>query len=441
MMKNVTFSLLLLILIVSDFAFAQKKDTMKTKDQKTILIYQGGIELKNFDEDYVEYYRSIWQVNALKIENEFINAESYYEYEKKNTTTLSNLSKSGLIREKENFNSYNVGYVNSIRKKLAIRGYTDTTTKVFIDRYNSLEIEPVIKKILFLNLYNGYDQMSYKKIKIDVLFKFKTTYDEVIDSILVTCYSNSYLSKKGGGVLSKTNSTTSLIDVAILNGFNTFDKTERFNNLLKLEQNDEVYPSVLKIGKTVQTCKNINDVSQSTVVVKRNDNSHGSGFVISSDGFVLTNFHVIAGNSPSKKEIVKVVFANGEEYDAKIVRFSKIHDLALLKIEKTFNQSISVDVLNKSEIYSDVFAVGAPKSIDLAQSVTNGMISNERVLSNTRLYQLSMSINFGNSGGPLVDKNGNLQGVLVSKLVGYSTEGIGFAVPSSIICKSLNIQY
>ena len=89
----------------------------------------------------------------------------------------------------------------------------------------------------------------------------------------------------------------------------------------------------------------------------------------------------------------------------------------------------------------DVYTVGAPKSIELGQTFTSGLISNERNANNNQLLQLSMPVNFGNSGGPLFDQSGLLHGVIVAKLVGESTEGISFAIPAYKIGEYLNISY
>jgi serine protease Do len=70
-----------------------------------------------------------------------------------------------------------------------------------------------------------------------------------------------------------------------------------------------------------------------------------------------------------------------------------------------------------------------------------GLISNERVVNNNNLLQVNININGGNSGGPLFEKNGTLQGVIQSKLIGKDTEGVGFAIPSYLVPSYLNINY
>jgi len=105
--------------------------------------------------------------------------------------------------------------------------------------------------------------------------------------------------------------------------------------------------------------------------------------------------------------------------------------------EKVFLLSDTKTFKNLSEVYT----IGAPKSVELGQSVSLGLISNERTTNNNNLLQLNININGGNSGGPLFEKNGTLQGIIQSKLVGKDTEGVGFAIPSYLVSSYLNIQY
>ncbi len=88
-----------------------------------------------------------------------------------------------------------------------------------------------------------------------------------------------------------------------------------------------------------------------------------------------------------------------------------------------------------------MYTIGAPKSIELGQSISAGIISNERNNNNNVLLQLGMSVNAGNSGGPLFNKDGVLDGVVCAKLIGENTEGVAFAIPSYLIQGYLNIKY
>jgi S1-C subfamily serine protease len=195
----------------------------------------------------------------------------------------------------------------------------------------------------------------------------------------------------------------------------------------------------LSIFTPKSSVKTVEEASLASVIIKRNDKGHGSGFAISNDGYILTNFHVIAGKTTDQLEGIKVILSNGEELEAKVVRYNRARDIALLKVDYQFEKAFALKSSKDFNSLQEVYTIGAPKSIELGQSITKGLISNERNANNNSLLQLSISINGGNSGGPLFDTNGLLHGVIQSKLVGYATEGVGFAIPSYLIADYLNI--
>ena len=126
--------------------------------------------------------------------------------------------------------------------------------------------------------------------------------------------------------------------------------------------------------------------------------------------------------------------------DVTVVRVNKFRDLALLKVTKTFEKAFVVSSTKTFKNMQDAYTIGAPKSLELGQSISAGVISNERKANNNNLLQLGMSVNSGNSGGPLFDATGILHGVIVSKLVGENTEGVSFAIPSYLIEEYLKIK-
>jgi len=112
-----------------------------------------------------------------------------------------------------------------------------------------------------------------------------------------------------------------------------------------------------------------------------------------------------------------------------------------LKVEYNFEKAFLLTSEKTFKNLSEVYTIGAPKSVELGQSVSIGLISNERNSNNNNVLQLSMSLNGGNSGGPLFDKTGVLHGVIQAKLVGKDTEGVGFAIPGYLIPEYLKISY
>jgi S1-C subfamily serine protease len=223
-------------------------------------------------------------------------------------------------------------------------------------------------------------------------------------------------------------------------------KNKSFTANSKLNTDYAIKDNALTISAIADADRvsNKKDAFQATVIVKTKENDkdagHGSGFAISKDGYVLTNYHVIAGENSSKQKEIVVITADGTELKAKIVRFNKFRDVALLKVENTFAKAFYLDNQNKADVMLDVYTIGAPKSIELGQSVSAGIISSMRDVNDNKYLQLGMSINGGNSGGAIFDTNGNLHGVVVSKLIGKNTEGVAFAIPSYMVANYLNLN-
>ncbi len=151
----------------------------------------------------------------------------------------------------------------------------------------------------------------------------------------------------------------------------------------------------------------------------------GSGFVISQEGFILTNNHVV-----EDAEQIRVKLANGKEYDAKIVGRDPKTDLALVKIDG--DKDLHALPLGNSEdlkVGSWVVAVGSP--FGLEQTVTQGIVSGKGRVIGSGPYddfiQTDASINPGNSGGPLINMKGEVIGI--NTAINPSGQGIGFAIP------------
>lgn len=160
----------------------------------------------------------------------------------------------------------------------------------------------------------------------------------------------------------------------------------------------------------------------------------GSGVIISADGYIATNNHVIDNASN-----IKVTFHDGTAIKATLVATDEQTDLAVLKVEKTglipaaFGDS---DALSVGDL---AVAIGNPLG-QLAGSATEGIISGlEREITldgrTMKLIQTSAAINPGNSGGGLFDQHGNLIGIVVAKSAGSEIEGLGFVIPSNLAKK------
>jgi serine protease Do len=153
--------------------------------------------------------------------------------------------------------------------------------------------------------------------------------------------------------------------------------------------------------------------------------SLGSGFIISEDGYILTNYHVVAG-----ADEVKVKLSDSREFKAIVKGWDDKLDLALLKIDaKDHLPAAKLGDSDKTEVGEWVMAIGNP--FGLGQTVTSGIVSaKERVIGSgpyDDFIQTDASINPGNSGGPLINSNGEVIGINTAIVAGG--QGIGFAIP------------
>lgn len=162
----------------------------------------------------------------------------------------------------------------------------------------------------------------------------------------------------------------------------------------------------------------------------------GSGVVVSSDGYILTNNHVAGGKS---KRII-VSFADGRNVDGEVVWSDPVLDLAAVKVNLTGLTALVLGDASKLQVGEPAIAIGNPLGLEFQRTVTSGIISalNRTIRIDTELgsnymedlIQTDASINPGNSGGPLLNSNGEVIGINTIKV--SSAEAIGFAIPINI---------
>ncbi len=161
--------------------------------------------------------------------------------------------------------------------------------------------------------------------------------------------------------------------------------------------------------------------------------SSGSGFVLTSDGYIVTNYHVV-----KDAQTVKVTMYNGDEYDAQYVGGDEDYDIAVIKIEATGLPAVTLGNSEELNVGDHVLAIGNPLG-DLTFSMSGGMVSSVNRTINVdgtpfNMIQTDASINPGNSGGPLLNSYGEVGGIVSAKYSSYGTsgesvEGLGFAIP------------
>ena len=191
----------------------------------------------------------------------------------------------------------------------------------------------------------------------------------------------------------------------------------------------EVYASVVNSAVSINcSATSTNIFGQQTQTA-----SSGSGFIITEDGYVVTNYHVVSGASS-----VEVTLYNGDTYDATVIGGDSDYDVAVLKINASGLQPVTLGESADVNVGDTVLAIGNPLG-ELTFSMSQGIVSScDRAINVDgtpfNMIQVDCSINPGNSGGPLVNLYGEVVGIVAAKYSTYSSttvEGLGFAIPIS----------
>ncbi len=195
---------------------------------------------------------------------------------------------------------------------------------------------------------------------------------------------------------------------------------------------EKVTPSVIGIRTTTAVTSFFGGSSEST--------GEGSGVVYTTDGYIITNYHVISSavtNKSATKIEVYTSSLDSKSYEATVIGYNIASDLAVIKIDATGLTSAEFADSSKLKVGQYVITVGNPGGLEFMDSVTYGVVSGlDRVVSTSsevKLIQTDAAINPGNSGGALVNAKGQLVGINSSKIVSEEFEGMGFAIPSNTV--------
>ncbi len=199
-----------------------------------------------------------------------------------------------------------------------------------------------------------------------------------------------------------------------------------------------VVPSVVSIDTAGVRTERLRDTLGRTRERRRPTQGQGSGVIVTHEGHVVTNHHVVAG-----QQRIRVTLHGGAAHNATLVGYDRLLDIAVLKIDSNGPFTpLKFGDSSEAEVGQMVFAVGSP--FGLGETVTQGIISaKERSLSDNQrdLFQTDAAINPGNSGGPLVNLRGEIIGINVAI---YSADranpgfmGVGFSIPSNDVRDTL----
>ena len=208
-------------------------------------------------------------------------------------------------------------------------------------------------------------------------------------------------------------------------------ESEEENSKTIADMLEETTRKVVGISKLKNTGSSI--FSSST----ENDLGLGTGIIVSTDGYILSNEHVTG----SKYSKCYVTLENGNTYDGTVMWSDSNIDLSITKINAKNLEEVTLGNSQNTRIGETVYAIGNPIGYEFRRTVTSGIISaknrtikieeNDETSYMTDLIQTDATINPGNSGGPLITPNGEVIGINTVKIT--SAEGIGFAIPIDIV--------
>jgi len=201
-----------------------------------------------------------------------------------------------------------------------------------------------------------------------------------------------------------------------------------------------VVPSVVSIDTTGVRFEKSTDAWGRAQVLQRPTQGQGSGVIISREGHVVTNHHVIAGH----QKLIQITLHDGKQYPAVLIGENSVLDIAVLKIQgnETAFTPLKFGDSSEAQVGQIVFAIGNP--FGLGETVTQGIISaKERSISEEQrdLFQTDAAINPGNSGGPLVNLRGEILGINVAIFspdrANPGFQGVGFSIPANDVKEAI----
>jgi S1-C subfamily serine protease len=174
---------------------------------------------------------------------------------------------------------------------------------------------------------------------------------------------------------------------------------------------------------------------KSTVII-RTLSSQGTGFFINESGYIVTNSHILLTSDNRTYNLIQIITSDNQIYIGELIGIDSSLDIALLKINSDYPK-LELENSANVKIGEKVIAIGNPEGLTF--SITNGIVSatqRQSSLGSASYIQTNAQLNKGNSGGPLINKEGKVIGINNFKLI--DTEGIGFALESDKIKESVN---
>lgn len=273
---------------------------------------------------------------------------------------------------------------------------------------------------------------KHHKIIIGTSGTILITFMIVTGILLGSLFTNQQLIKSSlenqiSGLETESNSKFTEISETIL------DVEKELENLGSQIENVDQEFAELKTSTSADFSGIVEDVIKSVVTI-RTDVSQGTGFVVAEEGYIVTNAHVI-----ENAEAASIITYDGESHKVSLIGTDKLMDVALLRINENYEE-LKLSDSEEVQIGEKVIAIGNP--LGLQFSVTEGIVSaKDREGSNEigAYIQTDAALNPGNSGGPLINKKGEVIGINNFKV--REGENLGFALESNYLKESINDIY
>jgi len=396
---------------------------LRTNDEKYLLVNKTELDMKSRDQLVVSYGR----------------LSKYYQSAAK--------AKKGKSYTHKDLKVDNTVFTGSLNYTLRKMQFVDTTNSIFPSIGNCLYLNATIKRVTFHEVKSPYLNSEYyhsgsPKVMPNHLFAVELAVDwDILDfykqkvaSIHTVEKSDLFTIAYRAGESEVTgvvyNALKDNMDLSIM----SLRRQLADKGLLKTSEVKESI-SVMELDRPQQAERRKDDFVKSCVVIKSGDEV-GSGAIISRDGYIVTNYHVVAG---AKK--ITVVFNDTTTAEAEVVRKNAEADMALLKVKKDSLTPFVLSEDNDPEVGIDVWAVGVAGKVEVGATLTHGIISGVRKTHGMTMLQTDAGINKGNSGSALVNEKGAAIGIVSLKIMGLGVEGLGFALSAHDVMEKLALKY
>ncbi|MCD7827634.1 MAG: trypsin-like peptidase domain-containing protein [Clostridiales bacterium] len=239
------------------------------------------------------------------------------------------------------------------------------------------------------------------------------------------------------------NSADSVVETAAVSASSSGETTTASVSASAAASSDNGTSSSSSSSKSALTAAEIYKQNVNSVVsiesVLSTGKSYGTGFIVSSDGYIVTNYHVVSSATG-----VNITLYDDSEYKASIVGYEENNDIAVLKIEpETEISCVTYGLSSNLSVGDTIYIIGNPLG-DLTFTFTSGIVSalNRLIAADDgmtiNMFQTDAAVNSGNSGGPVFNAYGNVVGIASAKYASSSIEGLGFCIPIDDVSSMIN---